>query len=146
MAVVTEKCWPKVPITADVLDCLRQWGEADWRIKNVMPAYLDLCEKAKYRFGAPSDGWGNILLDADQLADPVRLEIEAWCAARQFIEADDQHTFELRGCAHYEHARTMFLAFQAAQLCCSGAPHAMIRRVLELAIEALPSSAPEETL
>jgi hypothetical protein len=138
MPTVTEKTWPKLPITPETLTRMRQWGEADPRIKNIMPAYLDLWAEAKYRFGAPSDGWGNLLLDDDQLADPVRLEIEAWCAARQFIEADDQLTFEMRGCSHFEHAKTMFLAFQAAQLCCGGVPHVVIRRVLELAIKALP--------
>jgi len=130
-----------LPITTENLSRMRQWGKADERFKPVMQAYLDMWARAKYRPGAPSDGFGNIMLGDDQLADPVRLEMEAWIAAREFFKADEKVVFEVMGCSHDSHARTMFLALHAAQLCCGGVPSSLIRQVLELTIEALPEDA-----
>jgi hypothetical protein len=109
--------------------------------RNIKRAYVDMAKAEKgYRPGPPSDGLGNILLDGDALADPVRLEIEAWQAAKTFCEAEEKMLFEVRGRANGTHAATMYLALQAAQLCCSSVTaRPTIRQLLELAIAALPT-------
>jgi hypothetical protein len=107
----------------------------------IKDAYITMATAKKgYRPNAPSDGHGNIQLDAEALADPVRLEMEGWRAARSFYEADDNEVFEIHGCADGRLAVTMYFALEAAQRCCGGVSNGAIRTILELAIAALPES------
>lgn len=107
-------------------------------VDDVQAAYVRMA-RAAYRPQAPSDGFGHILLDEEQLADPVRLEIESWEAARAFFEADARLSFVVSGCTDGRLAATMYLALEAAQMCCGGTSGGNLRKVLELAIDALPA-------
>ena len=122
-------------ISRENLTLMRRMGVADERLNSIKDAYLRM--EGFYRPEAPSDGFGHIELSPDELADPVRLEMEAWLAARKWYEADERTEFVNTGCADYYNATAVYLILQAAQLCCDGA-NPNIRRVLELAIEALP--------
>lgn len=125
------------PITRENLLAMRRGLGSSYPITLVKDAYLKMAAMAKYRPEAPSDGWGHIMLDDDQLNDPVRLEMEAWLAARKWYEDDYRHEFIISGCSDARLAKTMYLALQAAQLCCSG-PNPCIKPILEMAIKALP--------
>jgi hypothetical protein len=128
----------KMPkISADNLERMRKMGDADDRCVIIKDAYLRMVSHAKYRPEAPSDGWGHILLSQEQVADTIRLEMEAWLASLRWHHEDEQLSFSVTGCPDYRCTATMYFALQAAQLCCSG-PNPCIRRVLELALEALP--------
>jgi hypothetical protein len=137
-------------ISQENLDRLRDMHEhASFWFHDVVKAYI--AHQRVYRPEAPSDGGGHPLLDDNQLADPIRLEIEAHVAARKFYDQDQDAEFTLHGCTHGEYGATMYLALQAAQLCCGGVErlHA-IHTMLRMAIEALPpdrpsSAASEET-
>lgn len=126
-------------INRENLHTMRTW-DTDPRIAAVKQAYLDMVSKARYRPEAPNDGFGHIMLNNDSLDDPVRLEMEAMLAGRRFYEDDERVKFTLHGCCDFRLAATMYLALQAAQLCCSG-PHPSLRTILELALKALPPEA-----
>lgn len=71
-----------------------------------------------YRPAAPSDGWGNIQLSADELKDEQRLQQEAAKYADNFIEEEYTRKFHI-GCAGMENARMFALAIEAARQFCS---------------------------
>lgn len=123
------------PVNRQNLQHMRKWGDADERIRAVKDAYLRMAHF--YRPEAPSDGFGNIQLDDDGRADPVRLEMEGWLAGLKWRDADDRMDFSVQGCADFRNVPAMYLMLQAAQLCCSG-PEPAIRKLLQMAIEALP--------
>lgn len=121
------------------LAAMRQWSVNDDRIRLIRDAYLRMA--TAYRPGAPSDGFGQVLLDDNERTDPVRLEMEAWFEAARWYDDDERMEFTVHGCPDYRNIVAMWLALQAAQVCCGGSHFRIIRRLLELAIEALP---PEE--
>jgi len=98
-------------------------------------AYRRMAREARYRPAAPSDGLGNITLPEEELD----LDAEARAYAANWWRCEDEHTWTL-GCANYEDRPTMILALEAARLCCSGAAsRPFARRLLEMALEELPS-------
>lgn len=105
--------------------------------KAVEAAYLKMA--GVYRPEAPSDGFGYIQLEPEEMKDPERLQREAQAAAEKFVRADQSYLFEVKGCPDGRLVATMYLALQAAQMCCGGP--GKIRKVLELAIAALPPEA-----
>jgi hypothetical protein len=119
---------------------MRRWGQSDpkhWA-PDIKDAYIKMATAKAYRPEAPSDGFGNIELSNEDLADPIRLEMEGWWAAATFYKADEELRFVIHGCTDGRLAATMYLALQAAQLCCGGLSQGRIRTILELAIAALP--------
>lgn len=102
--------------------------------KAVEDAYLEMA--AHYRPNAPSDGFGHIQLEPEELKDQARLKREAKEAAEQFARSDQNYLFQVHGCPDGRLVATMYLALQAAQMCCGGP--GKIRKVLELALAALP--------
>jgi hypothetical protein len=136
-----EQTMMRLPVNTENLWAMRRWTNANpkgW-FNDVRDAYLAMvAAKPSYRPEAPSDGFGQIDLDDDQLEDPVRLEMEAIWAARQFYDDDEKMIFETNGCTDGRLAATMYLALQAAQRCCGGISGGRIRKILELALAALP--------
>src|SRR5215472_7579086 len=49
----------------------------EWRFRRYREAYLAMAKRTKYRPGAPSDGFGDILLLSEEMRNPLRLEREA---------------------------------------------------------------------
>jgi hypothetical protein len=134
----------KLPVNQQNLEGMRVWGENERKgwAADIERAYLSMAtaKRGRYRPQASSDGCGTIMLDDEDLSDPVRLEMEAWQAAREFYEADKEMLFQVHGCTDYRFAATMYLALQAAQLCCGGIDALpQVRKILELAIKALPA-------
>jgi hypothetical protein len=82
-------------------------------------AYLAMAEEANHRPAAPNDGCGNILLELDDLRDPVRLEEEACKYALMFAREEDKRRFCI-GCSHFPTNRAFVWVIEAARQLASG--------------------------
>jgi hypothetical protein len=120
----------------DTLARLRETYSREYSIVAIKDAYLHLAEYAYFRPEAPMDSRGGIPFEID-LNDPIRLEIEAWCAGLRFSKQQDDQLFTINGHPDYVTTTAMFYALQAAQLCGARADR-KARRALELALKALP--------
>ena len=103
----------------------------------VRAAYITMAAAKIYRPLAPSDGMGAILLSKKELACPVRLEMEAQQAARQWWADDNERRHVIRGCSNGAEAGVMYLLLRAAELCCAGNARGQIKEILQLALDDL---------
>jgi hypothetical protein len=99
----------------------------------VASAYRRMASEARYRPAAPNDGFGNITVPLDTLD----LDAEASDYARKWRAEEDTLKFYI-GSADFLTRETMAYAIEAARLCASGNPE-VVRRLLNLALESLPS-------
>jgi hypothetical protein len=96
-------------------------------------AYLQMAPF--YRPGAPSDGFGNIQLTAEQCRDQQRLRQEASAYTSKFLAEDQERVFDI-GCADYRTARAFMWAIEAARQLASGSDsNTAAVRLLKMAIE-----------
>jgi hypothetical protein len=96
-------------------------------------AYIRMATEAHYRPAAPGDGFGGIYLDADQLADPSRLQAEALDYAKRFEAEEDTCQFQI-GCCDFSNNRAFVYTIEAARLLCSGiGGHEPARKLLMMA-------------
>jgi hypothetical protein len=90
----------------------------EWRFERYRDAYLKMARETKYRPGAPSDGWGNILLSREELADSTRLQREAEEYGIDFVKQDDAMVYPM-GCPNGAVNQAFFYTIEAARLLCS---------------------------
>lgn len=102
----------------------------------VVGAYKLMAEKARYRPQAPSDGFGHITVDLDELD----IDQEARKYAQAFWDQEDD-LYWFIGCANYSQRTAMVYLVEAARACCSSNPD-LAKDLVELAREEL---APQKT-
>lgn len=101
----------------------------------IREAYFQMGEKAKYRPQAPSDGFGNIQLTEEEIADPKRLAEEASAYADRFITEEHTREFAI-GLSNYRTNRAFVYTIEAARiLCCGLGGEAYAIKLLEMAVE-----------
>ena len=102
-------------------------------LAKLVPAYMDMANRADYRPAAPSDGFGNITTgyDAEQ-----QLMEEAVKWATKMSKATDDTTIHI-GIPNFEELDAYCLFVEAARLCCSGGGYKWALKVAKLAIERL---------
>jgi hypothetical protein len=113
------------------------WTQETWdesAHKRLYEGYLAMATKAKYRPGAPSDGFGHIVgLTKDQLKDQTRLEQEALEYAFQFRKEEDGCAFRI-GCSDFRTNRAFMWTIEAARLLAGGgAGNSYAIKLLEMA-------------
>jgi hypothetical protein len=127
--------------TERLIDCFKETCCKDWprediekdKLVRFAQAYLMMAD-AKYRPAAPSDGFGNIQLTKDEIADEDRLYCEAVKYAAQFSLEEDRHAFWV-GCSNYSTNRAFVLAIEAARSLAGGSEfNKQAVKLLELAI------------
>jgi hypothetical protein len=91
----------------------------DPRLERFRRAYLLMASEAKYRPQAPSDGFGNIQLELDEVRDLERLWAEVTEYALRFSAEEDSHSFWV-GCSDYRTSRSFVWSIEAARLLASG--------------------------
>lgn len=89
------------------------------RLENLRAAYLAMAEQAKYRPAAPSDGFGHIRLELEELRNPERLLAEATKYAIEFSAEEDTDTFWI-GVSDFRTAKAFMWAIEAARCLASG--------------------------
>lgn len=97
----------------------------------VVEAYLQMAEKARYRPQAPSDGFGHITVPLAELD----IDEEARTYAQSFWDAEDEHWFYL-GCSNYSQRTAMVYLIEAARACCAADP-ALAADLTDLAVAEL---------
>ena len=108
----------------------------NWRQKRFAEAYREMWSKARYRPSAPSDGFGTIMIDDEQLEDERILADEASRYAEDFDKQDDTYEFKILGCTNGEYNRLIVYFLNAAQLCCGGTDTLpFIKKLAELSIK-----------
>jgi hypothetical protein len=106
---------------------------AETERERIVEAYIQMAEKAKYRPQAPSDGFGNIELSEEDLADPEVLADEAAAYADRFIEDEDRGKFHI-GVSDWYTNRALVYTIEAARLLCMTRPSAVYAlKLLEMA-------------
>jgi hypothetical protein len=104
-------------------------------------AYLAMAQKAGYRPGAPSDGFGLIQLSPSESSDPERLDREAEDFAAHFLREDTARRTVIEGCAN-EPLKAFFYTVQAAQLMCGGdANRPPVKALLKMALKEIEAKA-----
>ena len=78
-----------------------------------------MAQRSKYRPAAPSDGFGNIQMSAEDLRDPEILDREATKYALRFLAEDDRMEYAM-GCPHGDFNKAFFYAIEVARLLCGG--------------------------
>ncbi len=99
-------------------------------IENYANAYIKMATHAKYRPGAPSDGFGTILLEENELMDSNLLKKEALNYALDFSKQDNNTEFVIDGCTDFELAPITIWALEIAKVSCSGSGSAVIIKKL----------------
>ena len=98
----------------------------------IREAYLRMAKEANYRPAAPSDGFGNIQLTAEELHDPQKLEAEATEYADSLIRQENEYAFDI-GTSNWETNRALAYAIEACRLLC-GAADELAVKLLSMAI------------
>ena len=133
------------PTQADVMrlaDKVRQ-QIPDEKIMRFVEAYLMMAVRARYRPGAPSDGFGHIQLSEDEFKDETRLLREAVKYAVDFDKEEDKDVFHI-GCSDFRTNRAFLLSIEAARLLASGlGSESFAIKVLQMAIEEIRTSLSE---
>ena len=96
-------------------------------------AYRQMASVARYRPAAPSDGFGNITATATEL----NLDRECETYARDWSRSEDSREFWIGCCDSRTREATVYAVEAARNLC--GCEPAVARRLLQMAINALPS-------
>jgi hypothetical protein len=100
----------------------------------IKEAYLQMVSEAKYRPGAPSDGFGNIQLTEEELKDAGRLDAEAHKYAVNFIAEENGLKFHI-GISNYDTNRAFVHSIEAARNLCDGKWGAEVAlRLLKMAV------------
>jgi|SRR5580765_3506280 len=102
--------------------------------ENIADAYRAMAKEAHYRPMAPSDGWGNITADLEDLD----LNAEADEYAARFRAEEDTCSFYI-GCTDYRLAKATVYSIEAARLLC-GVAREPARRLLTMALAELSMS------
>ena len=100
-------------------------GNLSWR-DQVARVYRRMAKDARYRPGAPSDGFGNI-------TGELNMEQEVRAYAALWRSDEDSMSFWL-GCPDFKLRPAMVLAVEAARACC-GADQQLAVRLLRLAVD-----------
>jgi hypothetical protein len=104
----------------------------------IVRGYVRMAQKTRHRPAAPSDGWGTVLLDDEEVANPAILRAEAESYAAAFCHADHATLHEVHGCANGGFAVLKMACLEAATLCNAGSTEKpIIRRLLEFALKEL---------
>ena len=107
------------------------WTPETWKeskYNRFCDAYLEMAYKANYRPAAPGDGFGNIALTAEQVAERPRLELEALEYVRDFVKEEDEHVFNI-GCSNYKTNRAFVWVIEAARELAGGADETALNRM-----------------
>jgi len=107
---------------------------------SIRDAYLQMTKKAKYRPGAPNDGFGGLRLTESELKDSERLANEANDYATRFIAEENAGRF-LIGISNLTTNRAFVYAIEASRLLCqdsSGQAYAL--KLLEMAVDEVKSA------
>ncbi len=100
--------------------------------EQIARAYRRMANEVGYRPAAPSDGFGNITIPAEEL--DLDAEIETY--AMRFIADEDDGRF--LGCANSTEREAMVYLIEAARLCCTGfGARGDAMRFAEMAVEEL---------
>jgi hypothetical protein len=86
----------------------------------IRDAYLQMADKVHFRPQAPSDGFGNVQLTDEEIADPERLAKEANAYVQRFVEQEKSLHFRI-GTGDWTNARALVYAIEAAKALCGGA-------------------------
>ncbi|HEX5509842.1 MAG TPA: hypothetical protein VFX37_15180 [Pseudolabrys sp.] len=117
--------------------CCSSWHRAEIaedKLLRFAQTYL-MMASCSYRPGAPSDGFGNICLAKEELADRARLYDEAAHYAARFEREEDKHSFSI-GCSNFSTNRAFILAIEAARLLGGGSGgNVFAIKLLRLAIK-----------
>lgn len=91
----------------------------------IADVYKRMADEARYRPGAPSDGFGNITGPLDMAREQDTYATQWW--------ADEENMTFFLGCPSYELRKTMILCVEAARACAS-AQQELARKLIELAL------------
>lgn len=105
---------------------------SDARLDRYRDAYLAMAHF--YRPQAPGDGFGNVTLSGDEIADPARLQREAIDYAIGFNVEEDTHSFWV-GCSDFETNKAFVWTIEAARCLASGANDEAIKLLRMAATE-----------
>lgn len=111
-----------------------------WRFERYRTAYHAMWQKARYRPAGPSDGMGSLLLNDDELRDPLRLESEARKFAADFVQQDDEREY-LLGCPDGRGNRAFCYTIEAARALCSPDPD-LAEDLLKMALDEIAKEYP----
>jgi hypothetical protein len=102
---------------------------------SIREAYLQMTKKAKYRPGAPSDGFGGIRLGESELKDSERLADEAYDYATRFIAEENTGQFSI-GKSNLMTNRAFVYTIEACRLLCdrTRSGHSYALKLLEMAV------------
>lgn len=92
--------------------------ENDWEKTRLVEAYLEMAKTAKFRPEAPSDGFGNIMLEPEELEDGDILAAEAERYAKRLIQQENQSKIAIIGCTNGSYNKLFVYLLNAAQMCC----------------------------
>lgn len=94
-------------------------------------AYLMMARVARYRPEAPGNGFGDVTLSKEQIADVLRLKMEAASYAKQFISGAEMSYFV--GVPNYETNRALVFVIEAARCLC-GVQDDVAAKLLKMAL------------
>ena len=108
-------------------------SDDDELFNQIKSAYREMAGKARYRPAAPSDGFGNIAVPAEDL----NLEKEAAQYAKNWWAEEDNHKFFV-GCCEFHTRRATIYAIEAGRNMCGGKHgDATALRLLKMAVKEL---------
>jgi hypothetical protein len=112
----------------------------DLRYGRYKEAYLAMAQRAKYRPGAPSGGFGDIQMSLEELHNPEILDQEADKYALLFLGEDKTMEYEI-GCPDFAYNKAFFYTIEVARLLC-GWPHGekSAIQLLKMAIEEIEAN------
>jgi hypothetical protein len=98
----------------------KRWKEmSETSSDRIAEAYVEMAKRVKYRPQAPGDGFGEVSLSEEELADEDRLLNESYAFADRFIREEETRAFWI-GCSDFRTKRAFVYTIEAARMLATG--------------------------